>query len=189
MPSTSVYNIPYLEPSDPPDIPAVTQGIAEAAEDELSRIDAEIAAIRNPTAVPVSFTAPSFLNATSTTYTNAVTGGTAQDCGVAFVAPASGRVLVHWWGQMSNSATASTYLGMEVRTGGTIGSGSQVPGQGPTDDDSCRVAGTNAISCQSHRLVTGLTPDETYHAWLLHRVSSASTATIHKRRVTVVPMP
>lgn len=186
MPSTSVYHIPYLEPSDPPDIPAVTQGIAEAAEDELSRIDAEIAAIKSPTAVPVSFTAPSFINTASTTYTSAITGGTAQDCGVAFVAPASGRVLVYWWGQMSNSTTASTYLGMEVRTGGTIGSGSQVPEQGPTDDDSCRVAGTNVISCQSHRLVTGLTPGETYHARLLHRVTGG-TATINKRRVTVEP--
>src|SRR5690606_655625 len=133
-----------------------------------------------------STTAPSFLNATSTTYTDAVTGGTDADCGVAFVAPTTGRVKITWFGRMSNSGSSTTFSGTEVRTGSVIGGGTQVPGQGPTDDDSCAVSGTNSITCQSHRLVTGLTPGETYHAWLLHRVTGG-TATINKRRVTVEP--
>ena len=43
MPETSLYEIPYLEPGDRPDIPAVSEGIAEAVEAELQRIDADIA--------------------------------------------------------------------------------------------------------------------------------------------------
>lgn len=35
MPSTSIYGIPYLAPSDPPDIAGLGEGIAEATEDIL----------------------------------------------------------------------------------------------------------------------------------------------------------
>lgn len=46
MASTGTYGIPYLDMPDAPNIPAVTEGIAEAVEDELTRIDADIAAVQ-----------------------------------------------------------------------------------------------------------------------------------------------
>lgn len=36
---TSIYGLPYLEPSDPPDIAGITEALAQATEDELQRID------------------------------------------------------------------------------------------------------------------------------------------------------
>lgn len=45
---TPVYNLPYLEPADPPDIPAITLGISEGVEDELVRIDAAVATLQSP---------------------------------------------------------------------------------------------------------------------------------------------
>ena len=45
MAATSIYGIPYLELGDAPDIPAVTQGIAEATETELARVDADLVAV------------------------------------------------------------------------------------------------------------------------------------------------
>jgi hypothetical protein len=45
---TSIYGLPFLEPADPPDIPAVTQGISEGVEDELIRIDAAVATLQSP---------------------------------------------------------------------------------------------------------------------------------------------
>src|SRR5690606_39181122 len=50
MAQTSVYGLPYLELSDPPNIAAGTQNLAEAVEAELQRIDGVLAAL--PSVLP-----------------------------------------------------------------------------------------------------------------------------------------
>ena len=47
MASTGIYQLPYLELSDPPNIPAATQGLAEAVEDELVRVDTAVGDIQS----------------------------------------------------------------------------------------------------------------------------------------------
>lgn len=47
MAQTSVYGLPYLELSDPPNIAAGTQGLAEAVEDELVRVDTAVGDIQS----------------------------------------------------------------------------------------------------------------------------------------------
>ena len=51
MASTGIYQLPYLELSDPPDIPGVTKGLAEAVEDELVRVESLIPGPRPPRVV------------------------------------------------------------------------------------------------------------------------------------------
>lgn len=46
MPDTPVYGLPYLAPSDPPDIASLGEDLADAVETELVRIDGELATSR-----------------------------------------------------------------------------------------------------------------------------------------------
>jgi hypothetical protein len=43
--TTPVYNLPFLELADPPDIAGATEGLATAVEAELVRIDADVAGL------------------------------------------------------------------------------------------------------------------------------------------------
>jgi hypothetical protein len=127
---------------------------------------------------------------TSTTYTATLTGGTA--CGVTFVAPPSGMVTIFNTVERNNSA-GGTYsiCGVEVRTGGTIGSGTVVGTTllgGTTDDKSVFALdyiGRNMV----HHTITGLTPGNTYNARQLFRVSGASTGTFFRKELLALPLP
>jgi hypothetical protein len=126
----------------------------------------------------------------SYTFTNmsfgvGTTGGTYADCGVVFVAPTSGRVLVLWAGLITNSgASSQTLVSPELRTGGTLGSGTVIDAAAASR--SIRNTTNIAITVGSHYLAEGLTPGDTYNVRLNHMVSG-STGTVSNRRVTVVP--
>jgi len=130
----------------------------------------------------------SFLQTTSTTYTDAVTGGTDEKCWRAFAAPPTGHVLLCYNATLFNSSsTGATFVTPIVRTGGTIGSGTVV--LTAHDDRAIRVTGTGSMRYGATWLLTGLTPGEVYHAQLLHRVASgATTGTVDERTIIVVPV-
>jgi hypothetical protein len=122
---------------------------------------------------------------TITTFGVAIAGGTYADCGVAFVAPTTGRVMIFFDADLSNSTTTASFISPVVRTGGTVGSGSTVAAA--SLDEAIHVAGTNGHHFGNTRLITGLTAGTTYNVRLEHRVGGASTGTALRRHVTVVP--
>lgn len=109
--------------------------------------------------------------------------------GVSFVAPTSGSVNVFWGGKLRlNSATGvRVFLAAAVRTGGTVGSGTDVAG---TDEDWALEVGEAAgarLGASRTRPVTGLTAGSTYNVSLWHKnaISVASAGTFMFRDVTV----
>jgi hypothetical protein len=122
---------------------------------------------------------------TNTTFGVGTTGGTYADCGVAFVAPTTGRVVIMYVGQLSNSvAGGATIVAPVVRTGGTVGSGSSV--LAASDNEAVTTSFATSLRGSAHTFLSGLTPGDTYNVRLEHRVN-ANTGTAERRRVTVLP--
>jgi hypothetical protein len=127
---------------------------------------------------------PSF-NLTNTSYATTSTGGTYSDCAVVFVAPTSGRVLVHLAARMSNTgASDGTMVCSETRTGSTIGSGTVVDGVG---DRGPSHYGTTLARTGAAHFISGLTAGATYNCRMLHKVT-ASAGTVALRELTVEPL-
>lgn len=112
-------------------------------------------------------------------------GGTYLDCGVAFVAPFTGRVMIDYAADMDNdTAIASTNVSPVVREGATVGSGSTVLAANLST--SVRNTGTDDRRFGAALMLDGLTPGDTYNVRLEHRVSGG-VGTIEFRRVSVAP--
>lgn len=119
---------------------------------------------------------------TSTSYTATLTGGTT--CGVAFIAPPSGLVLVHFSASLLNSGANFSIMSFEVRTGGSVGSGTVFLAA----DDSRIVGyvGTGQLDLGRTLPVSGLTAGSTYNARQMFRVT-AGTGTFLRKNLTVSP--
>lgn len=121
-------------------------------------------------------------NFTHTTY--AITGEIAS-CGIAFVAPTTGRSTLDYSCNIQNSTTATTAMTPVVREGGTVGSGTTF--LAASDDNALVINSlTNTSAAGRRLLITGLTVGATYNVRLEHRVS-AGTGTLARRAVTVSP--
>lgn len=189
MPTTPVYVLPYLALTDSPDIASLGEDLALAVETELVRVDADITALESPTAVTTEATSATLGTTTSTSYTPTLT--TAGVLGVAFVAPTSGKVAVHYGSRGQHSVNGgNTYTCVVIRTGNTPGSGSLVQGSADTwAISSGIVGGTAAIGAGRSKLVSGLTPGDDYNATLEHKIVTAGTGSFLDRSVLVVPVP
>ncbi len=119
----------------------------------------------------------------STTFGIDADTGTYADCGVAFVAPTTGRVLIHYAAGIA-STTGVTMVSPVVRTGGTVGSGSTVVAASSDDQISHRSSPVDRFGATT--LVTGLTAGDTYNVRLEHFTSSG-TGTLQRRSVIVQP--
>lgn len=122
----------------------------------------------------------------STSFTNTLT--TSGIHGVAFIAPASGRVRVEGRATGRHGTVNSyTHLDYEVRQGGTPGSGTLVRA---SDADTSSVYFSPVAASQGGLnvggMVTGLTPGDTYNASLTYRVD-AGTGTYLRRYIAVYP--
>jgi len=136
----------------------------------------------------VSNTQTGTYTCTNTTFGVGTTGGTYVDCGVAFIAPITGRVRIDWSGQLANSiASAATELSPYVRTGGTVGAGTDVVTSSINNKLRSTAVANNSIEHLGASLyVSGLTSGSTYNVRLDHRVSG-NTGSIASRTVTVSP--
>lgn len=123
----------------------------------------------------------------SLTYTPTLTGGTA--CGVTFLAPPSGQVAVFWTCEGNNGANFAL-SGVEVRAGGTIGSGVVVglTMLGTANDDKS-LFHVGDVRGTVHHVVGGLTPGATYNARSLFRVNAGGPGNFGRKELTVLPMP
>ncbi|MEO3930923.1 hypothetical protein ABGB07_44840 [Micromonosporaceae bacterium B7E4] len=187
--TTPVYGLPYQTNDDPPDGPALGEDLALAVESELQRIDGDIADL---SAAP----GEAYQGANDTSAAGTYTSGTTH--GLSFTAPASGRVEVTFSGWVGSSAviasttTPRTYMSDHVRSGGVIGSGTDVLA---ADDDRAipyfvanTTAGFKYIFGQLTHLVTGLTPGNSYNVVTVFRENGGgASAAINKRRLVVKP--
>lgn len=175
MPTTSIYGLPYPSLSDPPNGAAQIQALAEAVETELQRLDGVPAAVTAADSGSVSTTSATFV-------------ALAGDPGVAFTAPASGRVLVHVAGTFDNNA-ADTFgmMAFQIRTGNSVGLGTIVVAA--NDNDSVGTAGTNDTSFGRTILVSSLIAGSSYNVQALYkRFLGTGTAFFARRSVLVVPV-
>jgi hypothetical protein len=119
---------------------------------------------------------------TSGSFTATLSGGTA--CGVTFVAPPSGKVMVFNCMEIANSSGSYSYGGFQVRAGGSIGSGTVFLA---VSVDTAVNANTADLRTQSRPvLVTGLTSGSTYNVQQLF-ARDANTLTALRKSLTVIP--
>jgi hypothetical protein len=119
---------------------------------------------------------------TSATYTTTLSPATI--CGVAFVAPPSGKVKILWDVECSNSTASFTLTSPQIATGGTVGSGTSV--LAADDARTINRAATSSERQGASTTCTGLTPGTTYNVALYHRVGGG-TGTYLRREVIVSP--
>lgn len=187
MANTPVYGIPYPVLGDSPNGPTQMQALALEVETELVRIDAAIATINGlDVAFVGSTTDETFASATFIPGTAVV--------GVAFTAPASGKVLIHYSGHISSDVnTNAVLLSFEMKTGGTVGSGTLV-GTAANGDRAIvcgRAVNSGAVAqlaAGNTALYTGLTPGTTYNVRMMHAADPGNTSHAFYRQIMVVPV-
>lgn len=121
---------------------------------------------------------------TSTGYI--VTLPTAGTCGVAFVAPPSGKVTILYGTAGFNSGANDNKTAVRVGTGATVGSGTEV--YAASDNDMILFTGAATYGIGRMTEVSGLTPGDTYNACMAHRVG-AGTGSFLFRTIKVIPDP
>lgn len=124
-------------------------------------------------------------NTTATGYIVSLTS--ALTCGVAFVAPPSGKVTVLFaTASYNTSASVDNKTAVRVGTSNTIGGGVEVYAAQDNDMILTNVAANLATRHTSWAEVSGLTPGSTYNACIAHRVS-AGTGHFLFRSIKVIP--
>lgn len=175
MPTTGApWNLYYPASTDDvrpyDDIQTLATSVATA----LSALVANMSAVVNTDATSRTTTSTSFTSTLSP----------ANICGVAFTAPASGKVLITWRMALANSGAGYTACSPQVAAGAVVGSGAVflAAGDGTTiSTDFSTFEGQGGTV-----LVTGLTPATAYNVALYHRVASG-TGTFLRREVNVIP--
>lgn len=116
---------------------------------------------------------------TDTTY---VAG--ANTCGTTFVAPTTGNVRIMWHARFeSNTAGERVTVSMEVREGGTIGSGTVVSAA----TDGASLESEARLAAGMWRDIFGLTPGSTYNCRTMHRITGGN-GDIFVRTIAVTPL-
>lgn len=136
-----------------------------------------------------TYTSGMITGSTSTASATYVQTGTAV--GTQFVAPESGKVRIDYGATISsNNAGNSAFGNIEVREGGTVGSGNVVLAAG--DDNGgppVRYDGVSDVMSHSHYILTGLTPDDTYNVRILFRGDGTDLCEVNRRIITVKQLP
>jgi len=169
--TTPVFLFPYPGAGDEPNVPVDIKDAVERVE-----------AVLNVGTVGVQHTDSGTV--TSTTFTADRTG-TSNEAGIAFVAPNSGKVIVHIKAGLFNSnATPYNVASYEVRTGAVVGSGTVVvaadTGRG------LQTYGTTETRFGATFLVTGLTAGSSYNAQLMY-LTQTNTMTVDRPGIIVEP--
>lgn len=108
-------------------------------------------------------------------------------CGVAFVAPPSGKCLINWSAEIAPTTTSVAGIcSIQVKNGGTLDSGTVV--LSPSDDYAVRSFGiADRYQMGLSYLLTGLTSGNSYNVMLQQRGSTSTTVNFYRRRVIVTP--
>jgi hypothetical protein len=116
------------------------------------------------------------------------TGGGAMP-GIAFIAPPTGEVLLHYsCGMTTNSAAAAgtVYYAPRVRNGSAIGLGTDF--FTPSDNDAISHAGhLFRVRYGGHRMVPSLTPGAAFNVQMNVKVFGAATGTFDSKKLIIQP--
>lgn len=124
-------------------------------------------------------------NTTSVTYVNLAT-----ICGIDFIAPSSGRVMLHYRSRLTCGGASITLSAPQVAEGSTVGSGAVVPGYAASDDNAMFQPFGSSVGFGQSLLVEGLTPFGEYNVVLMVRSSVGGVSVIASHReIDVVPAP
>jgi len=108
--------------------------------------------------------------------------------GVVFVAPPSGKVEVTYHFDFDKLTAAAIFIGVRIRAGVTIGSGTLVDGgetgDGPNASRARLISLSGRIAAGSGFVTTGLTPGTSYNACSYHYVTTGA-GRIEFRGITV----
>ncbi len=190
MPDTTpIYGLRFQELGDAPDGPGLGEDLALDVEAELTRIDAAIAAINNLATVRDDEVAD------EAAYSGAAWIPGATPCAVAFTAPPSGAVMVHLKACFLSSINdKAVWIDSEVKTGAILGSGAVVSGGTANNNDGLVLGGTVTsgvplkLDAGTFKLITGLTPGNSYNARVMYATEVGGNITILYRQLVVVPV-
>lgn len=121
----------------------------------------------------------------STTSTTYVTLATV--CGTAFVAPATGRVMLHYRSFLTCGGASFTHSAPQIREGSVVNSGDLF--LTAIDDNSMFQSLGSTLSFSASMLVEGLTPHADYNVVLMVRSTGGVVVIASHREVDVVPAP
>ena len=125
---------------------------------------------------------------------NQTTYGVAPDAGsglgTTFVAPVSGCVLI-LTSAILQSQDAATVVSYEVRTGGTLGSGTIIVAAA-TENGAYASGGAGGVEVMNtsgfqSNYVSGLTPNATYNIRFMNYNADTVTRTVQYRKLTIIP--
>jgi hypothetical protein len=126
--------------------------------------------------------------ATQETTSSAVYVNLATICGIDFVAPRSGRVMLHYRSSLTCAGGSLTFSAPQVAEGATVGSGSVV--FSAADDYAMQQSFGTTLSFSASTLIEDLTPFAAYNVVLMVRSSVGGISVIASRReIDVVPAP
>ncbi len=124
----------------------------------------------NSGAITVSQAQNTAATTTSTSYTATFTSGTA--CGFSFIAPQGGSIRISNSATLFHATVGTTTLSFEIRTGGSVGSGTIITA---ADDTRSLVQQTSvAVGATKGITVTGLTAGTTYNIQQLWKTSTGT---------------
>lgn len=122
--------------------------------------------------------------------TSAVYTVIATVVGVAFVAPASGKVLISWRSGLDNTAADTKgVVSWEIRTGAVVGAGTVIVAA--SDDRAIGLRGTDEVEIGASSLVAAgtLTPGSAYNAQLMYaRQVGTGTSAFARGEIVVQPV-
>lgn len=121
---------------------------------------------------------------TSTSFTTTRSGGTSP-VGVAFTAPPSGKVLIHFGAGLLQTAPNPSLVTFQILAGSVIGSGSSI--SAASDNRSLQAADLTEKQMGRTCLIDGLTPGSSYNASLMYRRQTGGTFTINRVELIVDP--
>lgn len=185
--ATPVYGLRYQELGDAPDGPSLGEDLATDVETELIRIDAAVAAING-----LSVATGSNSTTEGPYSSNVFAAGTAV-CSAVFVAPPSGSAIVHLKAYFQSAINdKAAIVGVEVRTGATIGSGTVQTAASVFEGLVLSGTVTSGVplklNSSTPRVITGLTAGSTYHVRVMHSTETGGNITLFFRQVIVVPV-
>ena len=167
-------NIPVVNTTADVTTPYTGQVVFDLSNSSLKRRTAGGAWVRYPDDTVSTSSQPTSGSTTSTSYTTTLTGGTA--CGVAFVVPPSGAVMITNELQLSASAGAGLFSLCTIRvcTGAVVGSGTAIVTA--QDANAVQVSQNTAGATGMRRTyVSGLTSGNSYNVQQWFKVIGANT--------------
>lgn len=177
MPGTPTYNFPYPSLTDDPNVPDDMQALAQAIEDEIERVDNNVALVLGASQNFTTAVIPASESTTSTSYTDLATVGPSVNL-------TTGTFAIVWFTCSLSQATASDTAGISMAI--DVGGATTIAA---TDGPALIDKGSSATGIQKRRsmvqVFTTLTPGVNFFTAKYRTTSAGNAGSFANRRVTV----